>query len=235
MTPDPEDASSPSSPPRSDASVLHKLVEEYGGRRGGDLPWEAGDSYLLGQLGRTAIILLLFVALDYLLSPVSFVGVTSLEALTLDLAIVFLFPVVLVLTAVVLILSALTVYRSQMWLRRTMILATDVPWLELAALVRARLQLLGVAKDTTYLTGWGILRGLSFSIRGDYAPVKVVGSTLGPVTWGGARSLFVVPLSVFRHPRLGQDLDHLMREVLGWEKPERVVTPSTAHADLPSE
>lgn len=222
-----ERASRPPPPaPGSVPALFGSLSEKYGPRRQGDLPWERGDSYLIGQLGRAGVIVMLCLATLYLLSPVSFTGTSDLLSVGKSFAGTIVFEALTALSAVVLLLSALIVWRSQQWLPRTMILQTDVPWEELARLVTSRLKDIGASRDKTPLGGRGVLQGAAFQVRGDYPPVRVIGSSLGYVTWGGARSFFVVPLVLFRHPRLGQDLDNLMRDVLGWERPEKVSTPT---------
>lgn len=218
--------------PERPGGLLQEVTDRYGARREGDLPWENGDAYLLGQLGRATIVVLASLTAVYLLSPIAVTGSGSLLRVGKSLVGTLIFEWVLAMAAGLLVATGLIVYRSQQWLARSMLLQSDVPWHELSGLVEDGLKKLGASGQKVSLPGKGLLVGVAYQVRGDYAPVRVVGSPLGWVTWGGAHSLFVVPLPLFRHPRWGQDLDHLIRDVLGWDRPEKVMTPTDTYSDV---
>ncbi|MDE1820385.1 MAG: hypothetical protein KGJ23_06885 [Euryarchaeota archaeon] len=212
-------------------SVLDPVVEYYSARTEGDLPWESGDAYLLGQLGRAAIVVLASFGLLYLLSPVAILGTGAALRVGVSLWGTAVFVVLSVVAAVLLIATALFVARCRSLLSHAMILQTDVPWREMVLETGKRLKALGVKAKRTRLRERGLVVGYRFPVRSDLAPLKVLGSPLGYITWGGAKSLLVVPLPLFRNARWGQDIDRMVRDVLAWERPDRVRTPATASLD----
>lgn len=227
-----EDASShdTSSAARS-KSLLEDVVEYYSPRREGELPWESGDAYLLGQLGRASVVVAGALGVLYFLSPVAITGTGGLLRVGSSAWGTAIFAVVAVVSVILLMGTVLFVAPCRRLLPHTMILQTNVPWKEMVPAVGKRLKSLGVAAKRRRLTSVGLLAGYDFPVRADYSPLKVLGSPLGLVTWGGARSLVVVPSPLFRHPRWGQDVDRLVREILVWERPENVTTPDARSLD----
>lgn len=214
------------------ASLMQGLAERLGPRRSGELPWESGDAYLLGQVGRAGFLVALTSLVVYLLSPVDVIHVGEVLRVGQSAEGTAVFEVIVLLAAVLLVLVGLTVARSRQWLTRTMILQTDIPWEEMAALAQQALKESHASGGKVPLPGaWGLLVGAALQVRPDYAPLRVVGSRLGYVSWGGARSIFAVPLPLFRHPKWGQEVDLVARAALGWERPTRVKTPVATSID----
>lgn len=224
--------SSPSSGPKGDARgagspthLLGSLEDRLGPRRAGDLPWESGDSYILGQLGRATVLVVLSLAVVYLLSPISLLGTGTILRVGSSAGGTVVFGAVCVVVAALLLVVGLILTRSQAWLSRTMILQSNVPAKEMGRLMASEIRALGMKTRADVFAKGHLLIGASYTLRPDYPPLRVVGSQLGYVTWGGARSLLVVPLPLFRHPKWGQEVDALVRRILGWEEPEQVRTP----------
>ncbi len=212
-------------------SVLGSVIEYYSPRREGELPWESGDAYLLGQLGRTLIVVAISFGALYLLSPVAVTGTGGLLRVGESMLGTVLYATLLLGVLVLLVLSGLFVGPARVLFPRTMILQTNVPWREMVLEVGKGLKKLGVQGKRKRLPSHRMLVGYTFPVRADYPPVKVIGSPLGFVTWGGARSVLVVPRLLFRHPKWGQDLNDLARSALAWERPEQVSTPTIESLD----
>ena len=230
----PETDQDPSTPEAEDPrrkGLLGPMVDYYSGRREGDLPWESGDAFLLGQLGRFVIILAVTSGILYFLSPVAITGTGDLLRVGTSLENTVVYVLLALAFVGLLILNADYLRRFRSILTHSMVLQTDVPWKEMVVETGRRLKEIGVRTKRRRFPPGGLVRGYEFPVRADYAPVKVVGSALGYVTWGGARSLLVIPLPLFRHARWGQDLDHLVRDVLSWDRQERVRTPVTPSLD----
>jgi hypothetical protein len=210
----------------SPRGYLGAISGYYAPRREGDLPWERGDAYLLGQEGRAAVEVILVLLAWYLLSPYSFAGTGSLLQVGTSLEGTAVYVAIVAVSAIFLAWLAVFLARTRGWIAHAMLIQTDVPWKEMVVAVGTGLKGLGVTRKRVRLPAGSLLQGYAFVVRPDYAPLRVIGSPLGYLTWGGARSFVVVPLPLFRHARWGQDLDHLLRNVLGWERPSSVTTPS---------
>lgn len=213
--------------------LLDAWVDSYSAPHAGDLPWENGDAFLLAQLGRLAILCAVVFGLLYLFSPVAVTGTGSVLRVGSNTVGTLVYAALALGSLVFLALGGLFTARSRSLLARSMVLQTNVPWRELVPEVGSRLKRLGVKGKRTRIRPAGFLRGYEFPVRSDYAPLKVLGSSLGYITWGGARSMIAVPLPLFRHPKWGQDLDHLVRDILAWERPEKVTTPRAESLDEP--
>lgn len=227
----PEGKETDSGAARGSRPVLGSIIEYYSPRREGELPWESGDAYLLGQLGRTLIVVAISFGALYLLSPVAVTGTGGLLRVGTSMLGTVLYAALLVGVLVSLVLSGLFVGPARILLSRTMILQTNVPWKEMVLEVGKGLKKLGVQGKRRRLPSRRMLVGYTFPVRPDYPPVKVIGSPLGFVTWGGARSILVIPRLLFRHPKWGQDLNDLARSALAWERPEHVSTPTVESLD----
>lgn len=210
-------------PPRN---LLDRVEAATAPRTEGELPWGRGDLYLLGQLGRLSVEILIVAAALYLLAPYAFSTPGGLLHVSHNTTTVDAYAAFGAGCLVLLVLAGLYVAQCRSWIANTMMLQTNVAWKDMVLAVGKRVKEQGITDKRVELAGRFGLRGYAFSIRADYAPLRVVGSTLGYVTWGGARSFLVVPLPLFRHPRWGQEIDQLARDILGWEPLEQVTTPS---------
>ncbi len=212
-------------------SILEGVVDYYSPRHEGDLPWERGDAYLLGQLGRAAVVVAGSLGALYFLSPFAITGTGGLLRVGTSVWGTAIFGLIAVFSAILLVGTALFVAPARRMLPHTMVLQTDVPWKEMVPEIGRRLKALGVVSKRRRIVSGGLFEGYDFPVRSEYAPLKILGSSLVFVTWGGARSLVVVPLPLFRHARWGQDIDRLVRDVLVWERPGKVTTPDARSLD----